>query len=512
MSDAFLKVKDLRTRQTEFMSAQLKSERSNLINSKRTFFAKTKETGEDTRTAAFYQNVPNKEEISAIVATAANEAPEPHNFRKFMAELRDSDIKVVTRALVKIRVIYTKVEGNFNDELIGYDGITPILDFLQNFMYPHLQAEAAWIVSNVSAGSSDDTHALMNKGVLGALQKGLHCPFEEVVLHLLYVLGNISADCLFCRNQVVSTGLVGDIQALPPKFPNPLVNTKIIWILSNILRLQPESEPLSDASLAIFQRLIAEFIETQEFEVQNDCIFGISKHVNLRSAELLMQEDFLAKLRQFHEDLLGQKISHNIGLIGAIHDIISGLSLCQDSYIMDLIRFGFLRNLHMTLCCQKIAFVIDALVILSNFVVGTDTQISAVLAEPGLVDRIISLSHSSKDPRVQKNAVWVLANMCSTTSRENVQHLLNYGLLDLFSDRLRMDEEAATLINVIEGMERLAEFFHRLTPNGENQFVKMIDENGISLKLESLQNHKSEKVYAKVLTFLEKYLEMEESD
>jgi len=494
------------------MTVQLKNERSNLINSKRTFFTKSKESVEDNRTAAFYQNVPNKEEISAIVAVAAHEPPEPQSFRKFITELRDTDIKVVTRALVKIRVIYTKVPGSFNDELIGYDGISPILDFLQNFMYPHLQAEAAWIVSNVSAGSSDDTHALINKGVLGALQKGLHCPFEEVVLHLLYILGNISADCHFCRNQVVSAGLIGDIQALSSKFSNPLMNTKIIWVMSNVVRLQPRSEPLSEVSMALFQRLISEFIQTQEFEVQNDCIFGLSKHVSLRTAELLMQEDFLVKLRQFHEDLLGQKISQNIGLIAAIHDIISGLSLCQDSFIIDMIRLGFLRNLHMTLCCQETAFVIDALVILSNFVVGTDTQVSAVLAESGLVDRIISLNYSSKDSGVQKNSLWVLANMCSTSSLENVQSLINFGVVKLFDERLRMDEDVTTLINIIEGMERLADFFHRMAPTSKNQFVQMIEEKGMALKLEGLQNHKSEKVYAKVLAFMEKYLEMEEND
>lgn len=509
MSEERSRPKDLKMRQSEFLANQMKSDRASLINSKRVFFLKQlSEQQAESRQTSFYQNVPNKDEIVALIRQTAEQPPQPELLRQFIAEMKSDNMVAITRGLVSVRVLIAHNIPTIAQSLISYDGLTPLMEFMQDFMHPHLQEESSWIISNISSGSSDDTHALLNKGVVQVLQKVLKCSFEDVIKNVLGTIGNISADCPVCRNAVYNSGMLPAVQALPSKFPDPSIAQKITWIVSNLLRLKPESEPYSEQTVDLIKKLLREFVEATEFDVLNDCLFGLSRHVTAKIADLYMNVDFLVKLRRFHEELMGRSLNSNVSLISSVHEIISGLSLCQDQYILELMKIGFLKNLHIVICCKKQAFVIDALVILSNFVVGNDSQVSAVLAEPGLVDKVMTLI-STGTPKVQKNAVWVICNMCGTSSLENVTSLMSFGLMETFSHKLSLSEDPVTLNNIVEALSRLAEFFERTSPAGNNQFIDMIQDNGIAFKLEELQSHKSENVYGKVLAFMERYFEVE---
>lgn len=510
MNHQFNKTQDIRTKLTEFSQNQSKNDRSNIIHSKRLFMSgTTSEFDADVKIASFYQNVLNKDEIVQMIKSISEEEqPQPALLRKFLAEASSKDCTVRTHGMVSIRILFTKINNYSPKELIAYEGLLPIFAAMQDFLYPHLQVEAAWIVSYISGGSSEDTHALVHKGAILVLQKLLKCSFEVVIEHALYALGNICTDCQICRNIVYNSGILEPLLKLPERFKGKSIAKKITWIVSSILRLQPETDQICDKTTNLLSLLIRSFIETDNFDVMSDCVYGISRFSKLNWIDLFMNDEFLGKFRKFYEDLLTQKVSQHVSLISTIHEFLNGVSLCRDAHIMELIKFGFLKNLLMVLCTNKIGFLLDALLILSNFVIGNDFQVTSVLMESGLIDRILMLTEHP-DLKIRKNSLWVICNMCGTSSADNIHSLVNQGMLKLFCGKLSLEEDSIILNNIIEALVRLGDFFKNTATEKNNPFLELMNESGISSKVEQLQYHKSENVYQKALGFMEKYLEVE---
>ena len=509
MNTEVLHPKDIKTKQAEFQAKQSKIERAIIINTKRVFLSRQNyETTEDIKIASYYQNVYNKEEVIQLIKTISDGPPQPHLLRQFIAEMDSKDTLTRTHGIVSLRILFTKMDHYSPRDLIAYDGLSPIFAAMQDFLFPHIQAECAWTVSIISSGESENTHALVNKGIVPILQKMLKCSFESVVEHVLFTIGNISTDCQVCRNAIWNSGMIPTLLRLSEKFINLSIKNKLTWISANVLRLQPGPEANSEMAVELMKKLISDFTNVVEFEFKSDCIYGLSKHAKIKNVELFMNPQFLSKLRVFYEDLILMKNPVNISILCALHEILSGLSLCQDIHVLELMKHGFLRNLLMVLCTNKPLFMIDGLLILSNFVVGNDFQVSAILVEPGLMDKIMTLANN-EDSKIQKNAIWVICNMCGTSNLENIKNMISYGMLQLFSQKLVLGEDPVTLNNIVEALGRLTEFFERTNNLKANPFVEMMNESGISMKLEKLQEHKSENVYRKVLEFMEKYFEVE---
>ena len=503
------KLMDLKTRHEEFQLQKSKNDRSLILNSKRLAMASNQfENSADFKISSFYQNVTNKDEIINLIKQVSDSQPQPHLLCQFLGELGSKDCAIKTHGILSLRILFSKGQDYQSEELIAYDGLTPIFSLMQDFLYPHIQAEAAWIVSMIAHRTKDETHMLVNKGVVNILQKMLKCSFESVIEHVLLAIGNIAADCNTCRNAIAYGGIIESLGKLPEKFNSISIKKKITWITSSLCRLHPESETTSEVTKQQLACLINDFINTIDFQMMSDCIYGLSKHAKISEMHLFMNPDFLAKLRHFYEELMNQKDKQHISIILSTNEILNGISLCQDEHVLQLVNFGFLRCLLKGLLSGIKAYILDSLMILSNIVLGNENFIAAVMAETGLMDKVLLLSNDP-DLKISKNAIWVISNMCHSAQMENIQNMTHIGVLGLFHDKLNMQEDPTILNLILEALESMTNFFEKSNNGKNNEFVEMLLDSGIASKIEELQQHPSELVYKKVINFMEKYFDCE---
>ena len=102
------------------------------------------------------------------------------------------------QGLVKLRTLVSLTTNTMYEcgAVIRAAHLLPkIIAFLDDDAHPALQMEAAWLLTNLSAGSSEHTQAVVKNEAVPRLIRLLASPSPSVVEQCAWALGNISGDC-----------------------------------------------------------------------------------------------------------------------------------------------------------------------------------------------------------------------------------------------------------------------------------------------------------------------------
>ena len=129
---------------------------------------------------------------------------------------------------------------------VTQSGILPrLVQFLSRDSNRKLQFEAAWALTNIASGASNQTRSVVEHGAVPSFVRLLSCGVPEVVEQAIWALGNIAGDGPNFRDLVLGAGIVKPMMALTrdPNMVNKDTNQpsaqflqNISWTMSNLCR------------------------------------------------------------------------------------------------------------------------------------------------------------------------------------------------------------------------------------------------------------------------------------
>uniref|UniRef100_A0A9J8CSM8 Importin subunit alpha n=1 Tax=Cyprinus carpio carpio TaxID=630221 RepID=A0A9J8CSM8_CYPCA len=366
------------------------------------------------------------------------------------------------------------------DDLIK-SGILPILvHCLDRDDNPSLQFEAAWALTNIASGTSEQTQAVVQSNAVPLFLRLLHSPHQNVCEQAVWALGNIIGDGPQCRDYVISLGVVKPLLSfISPSIPITFLRN-VTWVMVNLCRHKDPPPPME--TIQEILPALCVLIHHTDVNILVDTVWALSYLTDAGNEQIQMVID--SGIVPYLVPLLShQEVKVQTAALRAVGNIVTG----TDEQTQVVLNCDALGHFPALLTHPKEKINKEAVWFLSNITAGNQQQVQAVI-DANLVPMIILLLDKG-DFGTQKEAAWAISNLTISGRKEQVAYLIQQQVvLDGLSNILKMaDEEAETIANLIE-------------------------ECGGLEKIEQLQNHENEDIYKLAYEIIDQFFSSDDID
>ncbi|KAI8848570.1 armadillo-type protein [Chytridium lagenaria] len=278
-----------------------------------------------------------------------------------------------------------------------------ILGRLREFLLhstPAIQYETCWVLTNIAAGSSEDTRAVVEADLIGPLILLLKSPISQVQVQAAWTLGNIAGDNMDFSQRLLDEGIIKPLLGVVPRVKGMYRKEtqslhvvygkkdweelkKVFWFLEETLEYCQNDEVLMEACWAL----------SRIFHGRDDCITElITTTVCIKLVELLK----------------GQKPMLLNPVLRALTNITGDSKPEHTDVLLQaniLTAFNRILNRRSSYSPQVVAEVLHCL---SNIAAGTTAQKEAV-SQAGLFEPVRCILNTG-DAKCKREACHVLRN------------------------------------------------------------------------------------------------------
>mmetsp|Transcript_30523 Transcript_30523/g.61519 ORF Transcript_30523/g.61519 Transcript_30523/m.61519 type:complete len:519 (+) Transcript_30523:3360-4916(+) len=403
-------------------------------------------------------------------------------------------------ATVEIRKMVS-IENDPPIEEILNSGVLPIfVSFLKDHTEVQLQFEAAWIITNIASGSSEQTLVLIQNEVVEILINLLESKNDNVKEQSIWALGNIAGDSLECQNLVLKKGILNPLLEQIKTSNRISFLRNCVWTLSNLCRNKPGPD-LNETKLIL--SVLTKLIFSEDNEILTDLCWTLS-YLSDDSPERIQILISSGIVKRLTELLMHRDLSIQTSSLRAIGNIVTG----NDTQTQVIINCSAIPCLLTLLNSPKKAIKKECCWTISNITAGNPSQIQAVI-DGNIIPSLINILKNS-ELEIRKEAAWAISNATSGGTPNQIDYLVKKGCIQPMIQLMDCLDFRVVRV-ILEGLENILEIGNqKVDKDFVNEYARHIEQVGGLEKLEELQQHSNNQIYEYAVKLLEKFFGAEE--
>eukprot|EP00923_Selenidium_pygospionis_P059532 GHVN01104758.1.p1 GENE.GHVN01104758.1~~GHVN01104758.1.p1 ORF type:complete len:532 (+),score=107.24 GHVN01104758.1:88-1683(+) len=348
--------------------------------------------------------------------------------------LQSSDFGEVYNACHGIRRLLSRKRPPIDAVLQQQGLLAKLIQFTGDSSQTVLQFEAAWAITNICSGTSDQTRVVISSGAIPVLLQQLHSPAVDVMQQVVWALGNIAGDGPEFREVLFNCEIVTHILSLFQPNQNADIMALATWVVSNLCR-QDTSKQCNLPRVEPLIRLLVSVLDSENnTPMISDACWGLSYNVagGDTAIDYVIQMGAVPKLiNHAKTSNVCQVITPALRTLG----MIVGSNATHTQVVIDNGGVGVFAHL---LQNPRLSVRREAAWAISNVAAGNHAQIDAVL-DAGLIPVLLTILRDGSF-EVQKEAAWGICNCISGGNERQILTLTRGGCLDYLPRFLDINE------------------------------------------------------------------------
>lgn len=367
-----------------------------------------------------------------------------------------------------------------------------------------LQFEAAWVLTNIASGTSEQTALVVESGAFGLFVQLLSHPSPDLRGQSIWALGNISGESPAYRDVTLNHDVLLPLlttlnDELEHGCPNGDLAKNTTWAISNLCRGKPA--PAWDQVAPALPTLVR-LLHGSDEDILGEACWAVA-YMTDGSARALADIVASGVLPRLVALLGSRTVLVQASCLRALGNIVTG----DDTQTQLVLDCGALQAFARLFTSSSKSILREACWAVSNVTAGTPEQIRAVI-DANLIPPIVRLL-SAEYFSIKREACWAVCNATSVhaTHPEIIKYLVSQGCIKPLCDILRLTD--VKIIQVaLDGLENILEVGQQEALEADdhlNPYALFVEEaQGLETICE-LQNHVNMAVYIKSKQIIDKF-------